>query len=130
VYLPSFHPGTKAGIKEGGSDYLLFHGNLSVSENYEAAEWLILNVFSKLNFKVVIAGLNPPDFLKELISQHRNIQLKDSPNDEELVHLIRGAQVHVLYTAQATGLKLKLLNVLFKGRFIVCNPQMLSGTDV
>jgi len=130
VYLPSFHPGARAGIKEGQSEYILFHGNLSISENYEAAEWLIQKVFSKINFRVVIAGLNPPEFLRDLIAQHKNIQLKESPNDEELVHLLRGAQVHVLYTAQATGLKLKLLNVLFKGRFILCNPQMLSGTDV
>ncbi len=130
VYLPSFHPNNTATIKPGKSEYLLFHGNLGISENYEAAEWLIKNVFSKFSFKVVIAGLNPPDFLLALINKHPHIQVKESPNEEEMIQLIRNAQVHVLYTAQPTGLKLKLLNVLFKGRFIVCNANMLEGTGI
>jgi calcineurin-like phosphoesterase len=44
--------------------------------------------------------------------------------------LIHDAQIHVLYTAQPTGLKLKLLNVLFKGRFIICNKNMTEGTGI
>jgi hypothetical protein len=130
IYLPSFHPNSTSTIKEGHSEYLLFHGNLSISENYEAAEWLCVNVFSRMNFKVVVAGLNPPPFLLNTLSRYPNIQVKVSPNEEEMIQLIRNAQVHVLYTSQPTGLKLKLLNVLFKGRFIVCNPNMLAGTDI
>lgn len=130
VYLPSFHPNMGAAYKGGHSDYLLFHGNLSVSENYKAVDWLIKNIFSKINHQVIIAGLNPPDFLVESISKHKNLILKSSPNEEEITSLIRNAQIHVLYTAQPTGLKLKLLNVLFKGRFILCNSNMLSGTDI
>ena len=44
--------------------------------------------------------------------------------------LIHDAQIHVLYTAQPTGLKLKLLNVLFKGRCIICNKNMTEGTGI
>ena len=62
VYLPSFHPNDVMSIKQGSSDYILFHGNLSVSENYEAVIWLLKHVFSKIDFKTVIAGLNPPIF--------------------------------------------------------------------
>ena len=43
-------------------------------------------------------------------------------------NLIATAKIQVLYTEQATGLKLKLLNVLFKGGFVVCNAAMLEGT--
>ena len=35
-----------------------------------------------------------------------------------------------MYTPQATGLKLKLLNVLFKGRFVIVNNEMVHGTDL
>jgi hypothetical protein len=35
-----------------------------------------------------------------------------------------------LFTQQATGLKLKLLNVLFNSKFIICNQNMLEGTDI
>lgn len=130
VYLPSFHPNIDVSVKEGRGDYILFHGNLGISENYEAACWLLDNVFSKINYPSVIAGLNPPAFLEEKISKVKGVKLRNSPNEEEMTQLIRNAQVHVLYTAQPTGLKLKLLNVLFKGRFVVCNSHMVSGTEL
>ncbi|WP_317898266.1 glycosyltransferase [Aurantibacillus circumpalustris] len=130
VYLASFHPNSSLTIKPGKGDYILFHGNLSVSENYEAAVWLIKHVFSKINFPVVIAGLNPPEFLIQLVKEHSNIKLRVSPNEEEMTQLLRNSQIHVLYTAQPTGLKLKLLNVLFKGRFVICNTHMISGTGI
>ncbi|HOZ88410.1 MAG TPA: glycosyltransferase family 1 protein, partial [Bacteroidia bacterium] len=66
LYLPSFHPNSSVNIKPGSGDFILFHGNLGVSENYEAAQWLISDVFSKLEITCVIAGLNPPAFLKRL----------------------------------------------------------------
>ncbi len=44
--------------------------------------------------------------------------------------LIENAQIHCLYTPQATGLKLKLLNVLFKGRFVIANDFMVHGTEL
>lgn len=130
IYLPSFHANEKLDIKPGKSDYILFHGNLSVSENYEAALWLIEQVFSKINHQVIIAGLNPPEFLIELVRQFKNMELKASPNENEMQQLISQAQCHILYTAQATGLKLKLLNVLFNGRFVICNAHMISGTNL
>ena len=130
VYLPSFHPNSELTIKSGKGDYILFHGNLSVSENYEAAAWLIKNVFSKIDFPVVIGGLDPPEFLITLLEKHPNIKLRKNPNEEEMTQLIRNAHIHALYTAQPTGLKLKLLNVLFKGRFVICNSNMISGTSL
>lgn len=129
-YLPSFHPDSKLNIQMGKGDYILFHGNLSVSENYEAAEWLSKNVFSKLNYRCVIAGLNPPEFLKTLVKDYSNVELVIAPEEPEMKQLIRNAQVHALYTAQPTGLKLKLLNVLFNGRFVICNQNMLAGTGL
>lgn len=130
VYLPSFHPSAVVSVKEGMGDYILFHGNLSISENYEAVMWLLEHVFPQVDFPVVIAGLNPPSFLAEKVAGCKNLQLRISPNEEEMTQLIRNAHLHVLYTGQPTGLKLKLLNVLFKGRFVVCNSHMVSGTDL
>jgi hypothetical protein len=129
-YLPSFHQNDELLVAEGTSDYILYHGNLSVSENYRAAEWLIQNVFSKVNQKVIVAGLNPPQFLKALISAHPHITLKANCTESEMDALIGNAHIHCLYTAQATGLKLKLLNVLFKGRFVIANNEMVHGTDL
>ncbi|MBA2613450.1 MAG: glycosyltransferase family 1 protein [Bacteroidetes bacterium] len=129
-YLPSFHPNETVNLKSGRGDYILYHGNLSISENYEATHWLIENVFSKIKFPVIIAGLKPPSFLVEKIKKYSNIKLVDSPAEHEMEQLIQEAQIHVLYTAQPTGLKLKLINVLFKGRFIICNSNMIAGTGL
>ena len=54
--------------------------------------------------------------------------MKQNCSEQEMQTLIEDAQIHCLYTEQATGLKLKLLNVLYSGRFVVANPFMLFGT--
>jgi hypothetical protein len=129
-YLPSFHSGEVPRIKEGRGDFILFHGNLSVSENYEAAVWLIKDVFSKLKVNCVIAGLNPPLFLQDLVKEFSNIRLMANPDHDQMRDLIQDAHAHMLYTPQPTGLKLKLINALYNGRFLLCNSAMLSGTSV
>jgi hypothetical protein len=127
-YLPSFHPDNDVSTIQGTGGYALYHGHLSVPENSRAAEYLIREVFGKSPFRLVIAGLNPPSRLKELIRQHANVTLHANPDDEAMVDLIRNAQVNILITFQGTGLKLKLLKALFNGRFCLVNPEMVTGT--
>jgi hypothetical protein len=130
LYLPSFHSNEDVNIKTGKGAHILYHGNLSISENYESVLWLINNVFCGVLQKVIIAGLNPPPFLKTSIEGYAHIQLIENPSVEKMNDLIENAQVHCLHTFQPTGLKLKLLNVLFTGRFVICNPKMIVGTHV
>lgn len=130
IYLPSFHQFDELQCKTGKGDFILYHGNLSISENYNAALWLIQNVFSKTTHPVIIAGLNPPSHLVETIKKHSHISLKQNCSELEMQALIEEAQIHCLYTEQATGLKLKLLNVLFSGRFVIANTNMLVGTSL
>lgn len=127
-YLPSFHEFDDITSKAGKGDYILYHGNLSISENYHAAEWLIDNVFSKTHLPVIIAGLNPSPHLIQKIEAYAHIQLKANCSAEEMKTLIQNAQLHCLYTEQGTGLKLKLLNVLFSGKFVLANSAMITGT--
>lgn len=129
-YLPSFHANSEVSCKEGKGDHILFHGNLSVAENVEAAEWLLQNVFSKLSQRVIIAGLNPSEDLKTKVEAYGHIDMIANPSEAKMNELIANAHIHVLYTAQATGLKLKLLNVLFAGRHIICNQHMIEGSGV
>lgn len=130
IYLPSFHSHDSISIKKGKGDYILYHGNLSISENYVAAHWLIDNVFSKISYPVIIAGLNPPKHLIEKIKLHQNIQVQKNCDEQQMQILIENAQIHCLYTHQTTGLKLKLINVLYSGRHIIVNANMLEGTDL
>ena len=129
-YLPSFHAFDDVKIKEGKGNYILYHGNLQVAENMKALEYLIKNVFSKINHQVIIAGLNPSQEIYNWVKDYSHIKVIANPTDTEMQTLVENAQIHCLYTHQATGLKLKLLNVLYSGRFCICNEDMLAGTNL
>lgn len=130
VYLPSFHGFDELQCKTGKGSYILYHGNLSISENYNAAAWLIDHVFANIHHPVIIAGLNPPQDLIAKIKPYSHIALKQNCTEAEMNELISSAQIHCLYTGQATGLKLKLVNVLYSGRFVIANKHMLTGTQL
>lgn len=129
-YLPSFHANEQLCSKPGRGEYMLYHGNLSVAENSVAAAFLIREVFDQLDMDLVIAGMNPPPHLKRIASRNKRIRLVENPGDRELDELIENAHVNILVTFQATGLKLKLLNALFSGRFTLVNHTMLNGTGL
>ena len=130
MLLPGFNAVSKVCSEKGRGDYVLYHGNLSVVENVKAAEWLIENVFGALNIPCVIAGLDPSDDLRKLCSHYPQVTLKANPDDAEMMELLRNAQINVLVTNQPTGLKLKLLNALYNGRFCLVNDDMVRGTSL
>ena len=128
--LPSFHPNDDFTVIPGTGDYVLYHGKLSVTENYKAAEYLVKNIFSKTTHKLVVAGMDPPQQLQDMCANHQNVELNQNPEDGEMFALIQNAQANILITFQPTGLKLKLLNTLYKGRFCIVNPEMVQGTGL
>jgi len=128
--LPGFNAISRVCSETGRGDYVLYHGNLSVTENESAAEWLIDNVFSEINVPCVIAGLDPSSHLRSCCEEYSNVTLKANLEDGEMMDLIRNAQINVLVTEQPTGLKLKLLNALYNGRFCLVNDDMVRGTSL
>ena len=128
--VPGFNSADSVCSETGRGDYVLYHGNLSVRENDDAAKWLIENVFVELDFHCVIAGLNPSEKLVKLVEKHSNVTLIANPDDAEMIDLLRQAQVNILVTNQPTGLKLKLLNALYNGRFCLVNADMVKGTSL
>ena len=129
-YLPVFLPYTLAIGKEGRGCYCLYHGNLSVNENEQAATWLLKNVFEKLEIPFVIAGKEPSKKLQELAHQHKQTCLVANPSEKEMQDLIARAQVHVLPSFNNTGVKLKLLNALFNGRHCLVNQAAVEGSGL
>jgi hypothetical protein len=130
VYLPSFHGNREVKSLPGNGDYVLYHGNLSVAENAQAAEYLVNEVFNDTKIPLKIAGLNPSEKLYNLVNHYDNIELIPNPPKDEMEILISNAQINVLVTFQATGLKLKLLNTLYNGRWMLVNREMLAGTGL
>ncbi len=129
-YLPSFHRDDEVNILAGKGDYVIYQGNLCVAENIKAVEFLVRNVFNESPHRFVIAGMNPDPHLVKEVSRYPNVEIIANPDDEQMFRLIRNAQVNILVTFQPTGLKLKLLNALFNGRFCLVNPEMITGTDL
>jgi hypothetical protein len=130
AFIPAFHPHLDVTSKSGRGDYVLYHGNLSVGENKNAVKYLLDEVFNDLKIPFVIAGLKPDAALERMIEPLPNVSLVANPSDDQLFELINNAQVNVSITFQATGLKLKLLNTLYNGRFCLVNDKMLSGSTL
>lgn len=131
AYLPSFHANNELKIKPGKGEYALYHGNIEVPENTYAAIFLIKKVFNEIDYPLIIAGMNPPERVKKLVfSGKKNVKLISNPSETEMLDLIRNAHINILVTFQATGFKLKLLNVLYNGRFSLVNSEMVRGTNV
>ena len=130
IYLPAFHSCNTMTYPGKRGDFILYHGNLAVPENYQAAIDLVKKVFSKVNVKCVIAGNNPPKDLINLCKQYSNVEIRYNITTEEIHNLIEDAHLNVLYTNQNTGIKLKLLNALYRGKFAIVNPKMVDGSGL
>ncbi len=130
THVTAFHPNEEVKIKEGKGSFCLYHGNLGVGENNQAALYLVNEVFSKIRKSLIIAGSKPSAELRNAVEKYDHIQLKPNISTNEIDELIRNAQINILPTFQATGIKLKLLAVLFNGRHCVVNSEMVADTGL
>lgn len=129
-FIPCFHANEKITTLTGKSNYILYHGKLSVPENEKAVLFLIKNVFCKLKYECVIAGMDPSEDIYKAALPYHNIYIVPNPEQNKMEELISQAQIHTLVTFQDTGLKLKLLNSLFGGRHTLVNSLMLAGSGL
>lgn len=130
VEVASFHPYDDVSGSLGKGAYAFYHANLSVVENHRAALWLIQDVFDQLDYPLVIAGRNPFASLNRAAKPFPWIRIIANPGQVEMETLLRDAQMLVIPTFQATGLKLKLLTSLFKGRHVLTTDEMVRGTGL
>jgi hypothetical protein len=130
AYLPSFHRDNEVTSIPGRGNYLLYQGNLGVAENVAAAAYLLEEVWQPDLPELVIAGKSPAPRLARLAAKHANVRIVSNPDDDAMYGLLRDAHINILLTFQPTGLKLKLINALFNGRFCLTNRDMLAGTGL
>lgn len=128
--LPAFHANTQIDIKQEYGNFAFYHGKLSVGENHAAALFLANKVMTHSNSRLVIAGDGAKYSLKMAIQQMANIELKEGLSPTEIEDLIQQANVNLLPTFQPTGIKLKLINCLFKGKHLLANEEMVKGTGL
>jgi hypothetical protein len=128
--LPVFLPFEDVISKEGTGCFCLYHGNLSVAENEQAVAWLLKQVFHCMDLPLIISGKNPSPRLTRMVEQHPHACLIPNPSDQEIQDLIAKAQVNILPSFNCTGIKMKLLNALFNGRYAVVNRDAVEGTGL
>lgn len=129
-HVMAFHPYEDVSVRPGKGDFALYHGNLEVGENNQAALFLVNEVFAGTDYRLVIAGNKPSGELIHAAEGKKNISICANIPTAEIDELIASAQVNVLPTFQATGIKLKLLAALFQGRHCLVNEPMVANTGL
>ncbi len=128
--ISAFHSSESIEVRSGTGKYALYHGSLDVSENNRAALFLVNEIFNEINYPLVIAGNKPSKELRAAVKKHKHIALRDNLDTDDFATLINEAQINILPTFQATGIKLKLLLALHQGRHLVVNTPMVANTGV
>lgn len=130
VYLPvAFSMASQALETTPENPFFLFHGNLSVAENEEAALWLV-EAFSTSGYALVLAGKNPSALVQNACENHSNIQLVSNPSTAEMERLMASATAHLVIGFQQSGIKLKLVHSLMTGKRCIVMPAMVAGTGL
>ncbi|MFN3917127.1 MAG: hypothetical protein ACK4K0_05235 [Flavobacteriales bacterium] len=127
VYLSPFSEEKQKPRNIELENYCIYHGNLSVSENEKAVFFLINEVFSNLKIKLIIAGKKPGSKIQSLCNRHPYTSLVANPNKETLEELLSKAKIHVLYSNQDTGIKLKLIESLRYSGEVIISGEMNDG---
>lgn len=131
-FLPTFPAWQDITSQQGIGNLCLYHGNLSVPENEEAALWLVCKVFTRIRVPFVIAGKKPSRRLQKVAHLCQHTCIVADPSSSEMDDLIRKAHIHVLpcFNKNITGIRLKLLHALYQGRHCVVNEPMVAGTGL
>ncbi|MEO7048015.1 MAG: glycosyltransferase [Ferruginibacter sp.] len=129
-FIPAFLPWAEVTNIIGKGHYCLYHGNLAINENQKAICWLLDNVFNDIEIPFVIAGKDPSKKMTEFAEKNSNVCMVANPSERELQDLIVKAQVNILPSFNNTGVKLKLLNALFNGRYCLVNTAAVKGSGL
>lgn len=129
-FIPAFVGWEEVTSQAGKGCYCLYHGNLSINENEEAAIWLMDNILKGMDVPFVIAGKSPSPALEKKAHQHEHTCLVANPGEKELQDIIAKAQVNILPSFNNTGVKLKLLNALYSGRYCLVNKPGVEGSGL
>jgi hypothetical protein len=129
-FEPVFHENESLKCKSGNGNYILYHGNLSLLDNYQIIIDLLSDELKDCKHDIIIAGKNPDSILTDFLKDKSNIRLIANPSNEILDDLIENAHICLAFAKNPSGVKLKLINSLFKSRFVICNINAVNGSDL
>lgn len=128
-YIPAFHEANFSLNHSKKGEFILFHGDLRVADNIKAALFLI-DAYKNSSFKFVIATSIVEKNIITEVEKYENIFIENIPTQNHLDELMKKAHINTLFSFQKTGIKLKLLNTLYKGKFIIANSALIEDTGL
>lgn len=128
-YVPAFHEYLEIKKNKKNGDFILYHGDLRISDNIKAALFLI-DVYKNTSYKFVIASSIKEKKILTEINKYDTIFLENIHDKKDLDFLFEKAHINTLITFQKTGIKLKLLNTLYKGKHIIANNELIEDTGL
>ncbi len=128
-YLPVFHQNKEVKSLTPRGDYALYIADLRISDNQKVAYFLI-EVFKDLDYPLIIASSFNNKNFKIVANKFKHITFKQILTQKEADELLANAHLNVMLTFQPTGIKLKLINTLFAGRFCLTNSTMVNDTGL
>ncbi|MDT0559238.1 glycosyltransferase [Ichthyenterobacterium sp. W332] len=129
-YSPVFHRNIEIKTYAENGKYVLFHGDLRVSDNIKSAKYLI-DVFKQLpKYNLVLASSFANKKISNSLLSVSNMSFVKIEDSNHLDDVFRDAQLHVILSYQNTGIKLKLINALYQGRHVIANTIVTDGTGL
>jgi len=128
--LPLFLEERNVKSLTGKGSYCMFHADLSVPENEKIALWLMDKVFNTIDKQLYVAGKNPSKKIIKKAAAQKLVTLIANPPKPAMDKLIQEAHIIITPSFNATGIKVKLIESLFNGRFVVTNNAAIKGNNL
>lgn len=124
-------PKLKFPLKE--KNVAIFTGTLDMESNIEAALFIINNIEKIKNEtsikKIILAGRNPSQEIKDKCSQNNEIILYENPSVETMTELLEKSSLYLSPVFIGSGMKTKFLEAISHGLPIVASNHTLVGYD-
>lgn len=110
------------------------NANLELEQNQKGIAGFLSNVWpivvkEKPDVRLVVAGLRPPRWLKDLASSMENCQVIDSPSAEEMEIVFSESMVCVATTVGGSGIKIRVGEALKRGKAVLSTPDCAIGYE-
>lgn len=109
-------------------DYHVFFADWGRTDNSESLEWFMSHVIDRLpDVKIKVIGGNLPDYLRERIKKHKNVEYLGFVDDP--YQLIANARSEISPLHKGAGIKVKCLESLACGTPVIGTEIAFEGID-
>lgn len=129
-FVPAFHENEHCTSLIGRGNYLLFHGNLNISDNIKSLYHFINNRLEGDISHLKVAGKCSNNRLSSRLKKDFGENLELNPDLDRMSSLVKNAHINLALGNAPTGVKLKLINSLFQGRFCVADEDSVMGSGL